>query len=197
MNSCILLAAGSSTRFGSSKALARIMGETVIERLLDELLKSKLDEIIVVLGAHEQEIRPLILKHKSIKVVYNKDHNLGQSSSFKCGLRALDQAGTGILLLPVDHPLLQAGTVDRLIAEFVQAKAKVLIPTFNGKRGHPPVFSIDLLNEFLALSDDRGINTVVHRHANETKELAVKDPGVIKAFNTPQELESLRLREIS
>ncbi|VAX34845.1 hypothetical protein MNBD_UNCLBAC01-1087, partial [hydrothermal vent metagenome] len=85
MLSCILLSAGASARFGSPKALAKQPSNNrpIIEKIQKTLLKTKIDEIIIVLGAHAESIKPFLLKHKNIKVVYNKDHNFGQTSSFK------------------------------------------------------------------------------------------------------------------
>ena len=74
MVSCLLLAAGSSQRFNSPKALAPINGKTVIEHLQNILLATPLDEVIIVLGAHQEAIKPFLLNHKRVKVVYNKDH---------------------------------------------------------------------------------------------------------------------------
>src|SRR5438093_2568565 len=90
MTSCILLSAGLSTRFGSAKALAKLGDQTVIECLLKTLVESDLAEIIVVLGAHADKIKPHILNHTKVKVVYNKDYILGQTSSVKAGVEALD-----------------------------------------------------------------------------------------------------------
>src|SRR3990167_701833 len=107
MISCIVLSAGQNSRFGSPKALAKFKGRTVIEHLQIVLIASDLDEIIIVLGAFVNDIKPYLLKHKKIKVVYNKDYNLGQTSSFQTGLKVMDQQSQGVMLLPVDFPLVQ------------------------------------------------------------------------------------------
>jgi len=91
MIACILLSAGLSQRFGSPKALAQWNTGTVIEHLQNLLVKSQVDEIIVVCGAHADQIKPHILEHKQVRFVYNKDYNFGQTSSFKAGLKSVSR----------------------------------------------------------------------------------------------------------
>ena len=194
MISCVLLSAGYSSRFGSPKALVNFDGSKLIERLQNILLASNLDEIIVVLGANAQDIEPYLLKHTKIKVVYNKDYNLGQTSSFKAGLKTVSVSSKGIMLLPVDFPLIAAATIKGLVDQFSRREPLVLIPTYLNKKGHPSVFHQSLAQELLALKDEEGINTVVHRHTDEVQLCPVKDEGILLSFNTREELAELTSR---
>ena len=192
MVSCILLAAGSSVRFGSPKALAKINGITVIEHLQSVLTASCAGEIIVVLGDHCENIKPHILNHKKVGLVYNKDYNLGQTSSFKAGLKAISPKSQGIMLIPVDVPALKGSTVDLLISRFIERKPTVLIPTYQGKRGHPPIFNACLKKELLDLDMSAGLNTLERRYEPDIMLFAVEDPGVLLSFNTPKEFEAVK-----
>ena len=118
MISCVLLSAGLSSRFGSPKALAKISGKTLIERLQKTLLGSFVDEVVIVLGAYAEQIQPFILNHKKVKVVYNKDYNLGQTSSFKAGVNEISSTSDGIMLYPVDYPFVGKDTLMYLIDSF-------------------------------------------------------------------------------
>ena len=192
MIASILLSAGLSQRFGSPKALAKFNGETVIGHLQKMLIKSQVDEIIVVLGAYADEIKPHLLDHKKVKFVYNKDYNFGQTSSFKAGLRSVSDDTEGFMLLPVDHPLIQQKTIDALIRYFLDNSPLAVLPSFSGKKGHPPLFSGSLKEEFLALDNESGLNTVAHAHQNQTVILPVEDAGIVKSFNTPEEFKTIR-----
>ncbi|MDD3374914.1 MAG: nucleotidyltransferase family protein [Candidatus Omnitrophica bacterium] len=191
MISCIVLSAGLSSRFGSPKALASLNGQTVIEHLLHNLVLSCLDEIIIVLGAEAERIEPYILKHKKAKVVYNKDYNFGQTSSFQVGLQSLDKNVNGFMLLPVDYPLVRSETIDFLISKFLKDSEKITIPVFENKKGHPPIFPVSLKNEFLLLSADKGLNAVAHRYPEKIKLEEVLDFGVTQTFNTSEEFKNL------
>lgn len=192
MISCILLSAGYSSRFGSPKALAKLNGETVIERLQRSILDVSILRLIVVLGNKDDDIEPFVLKHKRVKVVYNKDNNFGQTSSFKCGLNNIDPGSKGMLLFPVDHPLIKSATINLIVEEFCKGNSDIIIPAYKGQKGHPPLFSIDLKNEFLELSNDSGLNTIANDHKDKVKILDVDDQGVVMGFNTIEEFEELK-----
>lgn len=190
--SCVLLAAGLSSRFGSPKALAVIDGQTVMTRVQQALIASGINEIIVVLGAHSEEIKAHLLKHTKIRFVYNKDYKLGQTSSFQCGLAAVSRSSQGIFLFPVDYPFVRTQTLDLLKEDFQKTKAGILIPVYQNRKGHPPLFPEDLKEAILALSPSEGLNTFLHEHGRRVRLVEVTDPGVVKTFNTPEELEHIR-----
>ncbi len=125
MITCILLSAGSSSRFGSPKALAKLDSHTIIENTQIKLLKSNINNIIIVLGANCEKIQPFVLKHKRVKVVYNKDHNFGQTSSFKCGLKLAPKETQVIMLLPIDFPSIKSNTIDLLINAHKKTKSLI------------------------------------------------------------------------
>jgi len=190
MITCILLSAGESERFGSPKALARTSQRTAIEDLQNTLLGSIADEIIVVLGAYVDAVKPHVFNHKKVRVVYNKDYKLGQTSSFQTGLSAVGNGTGAVLLVPVDCPLILTSTVDLLIRHFEQSNPVLLIPAYQGKRGHPPVFNASLKTEILTLSPSIGLNSLFAGHAPQI--LEINDPGIVQTFNTPEELEAIK-----
>jgi len=191
MVSCILLAAGQSMRFGSPKAIALLSGETVISRLQRVLLDSTVDEIIVVTGAHASALKPYLLNHKRLKVVHNKDYILGQTSSFQSGLREVCPKSSGFMLLPVDYPLVKTQTIDILVGKFMRHSDKIIIPTCDDRKGHPPIFPVALKKEFLSLNSSEGLNQVQRRHQNGVLFCAVPDKGTVKSFNTKEEFKNL------
>ena len=196
MISCVVLSAGLSVRFGSPKALAKINNEPIIERLQKLLLNTPLYEIIVVLGHEADKIQPHLLNHKRIQFVHNKDYNLGQTSSVKVGFKAVNPQSEGIMLLPVDYPLVKKETIDQLIEFFLEKKPTILVPAFEDHKGHPPIFHAKLKSEILSLPNEIGLNTIGHKHQKDTMVLPLKDPGIVKSFNTPQELEQLKKESV-
>ena len=192
MLSCIVLAAGESHRFGDSpKALALINGKTAIRSLIDKLLKTSLEEIIVVLGARADQIVPHLPTDPRVRRTLNPDYKEGQTSSLKKGLGELRPETSAFLFLPVDLPLLKTETVDSLINAYAQKKPRILIPVFEEKNGHPPIFCADLIKEFVALDNNQPLYTIQRRHADDILKIPVSDPGAVLSFNTPQELEKI------
>ncbi|HOW36350.1 MAG TPA: nucleotidyltransferase family protein [Candidatus Omnitrophota bacterium] len=192
MISCILLSAGLSRRFGSPKALARLNQQTVVEYILNILIDSKLSEIIVVLGDRYQEIKPYILNHEKVKVVYNKDYIFGQTSSFKAGLRNVSKECRGVMLLPVDMPAVKGETIDRIIDKFLSGNFSFLIPSYQRKRGHPPVFGAQFKEQLLQWDDKKGLNEFERKYNGQTVCLPVDDKGILLSFNTPEEFEAVK-----
>lgn len=191
MLSCILLTAGLSSRFGSPKALARMNQETVIEYLQRLLLATAIAEIIVVLGHHAHSIKPLLFNHKRIRVVYNKDYKLGQTSSFKAGLGEIASSTEGVMLLPIDYPMIRKETLEELIGYFLRERPSILVPVWQGQRGHPPLFHARIKEEIRSMDPSLGVNTIIRRHQTDTVILSVDDRGVVQSFNTQREFDQL------
>ncbi len=191
MISCILLAAGLSSRFKTPKALALINHIPVITHIQTQLINSQIDEIIVVLGAHMEQIKPFVLNHAKIKSAYNKDYALGQTSSFKTGVAHISRQSQAMMLLPVDFPFIQTKTFNSIINSFLSKAYLITIPTYQGRRGHPPLFSSELKNEILSLPSDMGVNILVHNHDKDIAQITVDDPGIIQSFNTQDEFKQL------
>ena len=192
MLSCLLLSAGLSTRFGSPKALAKFTGTTVIGHLQNILIDSLIDEIVIVLGDHAKEIKSHILNHKKVRPVYNKDYLLGQTSSFKAGLKEISPKSRGIMLLPVDVPTIKTATINLLADKFLKATPGILIPTYNDQRGHPPIFHAKFKGALLKLDNTIGLNVFQKQHEAEVVLFSVEDSGIIRSFNTPEEFDKIK-----
>jgi len=191
MISCILLAAGESRRFQSPKALAVFNGLPLIEFTLKKLFTTTLEEIIVVLGSNSELIKPHILKDNRLKCALNTNYQLGQTSSFKTGLKTTNPKTHGFLLLPIDMPLITPETIDTLIDCFLKQAPLILVPTFQDKKGHPPLFSMDLRDEMLHLDDKQPLSDILRQHEAEILKYPIKDEGVVLSFNTPAEFENI------
>ena len=190
MITCILLSAGLSERFGSPKALARIAGNSAIWQLQNTLLQSRCDEIIVVLGAHADQIQPSIFIHSRIRVVYNKHYFFGQTSSVQAGWREANNSSMGVMFLPVDCPLIKSSSIDLIIDHFERHDPDILVPSFQNKKGHPPIFHQRLKSKILNLPMDAGLNSLFALYPPQI--IDINDPGIIKSFNTPQEFKEIQ-----
>ena len=189
---CILLSAGFSRRFGSPKALAPLPSGKVIEHIIATLLASSVDVICVVLGADADKIKPFILNHKKVYIVYNKDYKFGQTSSFQSGLRHCPPSCRGVFLCPVDYPFIKKETFDQMTAYFNTHHPLLLLPVYNEKRGHPPLFNAELFPDFLALKAEMGCHEVVRKQSENVSLLPVDDPGILQTFNTLEEFKALK-----
>ena len=103
----------------------------------------------------------------------------GPIGSLRASLRVLSDSVEGVSFCPVDHPLIHEETVRKLIEMFRQSRAPLVVPTYNGKRGHPVLFSRALFQELLSDALPEGARTVVHRHLDETVSVPVDDEGTV------------------
>ena len=190
MVSIIILAAGESKRFGSPKQLAKINSTTLIEYLISNLKKTRIDEIIVVLGAYREKIEKLI--PSDVKIAINKDYQKGQTSSLKIGLRNVSPDTKYFLVLPVDIPAISTKTIDFVIDKFINSKFLIGIPSYKNKKGHPSIYSMKLKNQILELKDGEPLYTINHQFIEQTLDILVDDKNIILNINTPEDLEKIK-----
>ena len=181
--SALLLAAGESQRMGRLKQLLPLGGSTLIEVALENLLRSRLQEVIVVLGFGAEEIRPRV-EAKGVRVAVNPRYKEGMASSLRVGLDALDPRAEGILVALADQPFIPPEVIDRLIEAFQGTSQGIVVPTFQGRRGHPVIFHRRYMEELRSLSGDQGGRELLHRNPEDLLEVEVDCPGVITDIDT-------------
>jgi molybdenum cofactor cytidylyltransferase len=185
----VILSAGASSRMGRPKALLPYREGTFLEHLVQITRHPRVGVTRVVLGAGAEQIRT-IAKIDSSAVVLNSDWVQGQLSSICAGIRSLEGLDTdGIILCPVDHPLVSATLVSDLIGQFYSASKSIVLPTYNGRRGHPAIFANVLYDELLAAPSDKGARAVVWAHAADVHEVPTDEEGVVLNINDPNMLE--------
>ena len=122
-------------------------------------------------------------------VVLNPDWQQGQLSSIREGItKPGGMATDGIVLCPVDHPLVSAALVGDLIGQFYSEGKPIVLPTYKGRRGHPVIFSSALYGELLAAPPDKGARAVVWAHAADVLEVPTDEEGVVLNINDPDML---------
>ncbi len=187
MISAIVLAAGKSERMGRPKALLPFRGRTFLGNILEAISHTSIEDTFVVLGHHRDEIeRSLSLP----SVVFNPNYEQGMITSFQTGIRALSWDASGAFLFLVDHPIVETATIEAMIMNL--APNRIVLPTFEGRRGHPVLFSSEVLEEILALPSTEGANIVVRKNPARIVEVPVSTAGILVDIDTPEQFEKLR-----
>jgi molybdenum cofactor cytidylyltransferase len=186
--SAIVLAAGKSERMGRPKALLSLRGRTFIENILGVISRSPVEQTVVVVGHHRDEIEPHITT--SARIVFNPDYEQGMITSIQAGIRSLPPGTSGALLFLVDHPLVDSESIHLLVAN--AAPDRIVVPVFEGRRGHPVFFGAMVLEEVLALSTSEGANIVVRRDPSRIVQVPVNSPGVLVDVDTPEDFRKLQ-----
>lgn len=185
----ILLAAGRSTRMGTPKQLLPFGDKTVIETVVDALLNSRIDDLIVVLG-HERKLIAQQIKEKPLSIVVNSDSNSEMLDSLKCGIRELPKTAHAFILALVDQPRLETVTINTLIDSYHESGKKIIIPTHDGHRGHPSLIDSTYSDEILNLGGVDGLKPIVRGHINDTLELEVTQDFIINDMDTQEDYKN-------
>ena len=197
MLSAAILAAGESRRMGEPKALVSVQGLTFVEHLFAATRLPRVGITRIILGAHAAEISAK-LKFDPAMIVVNPDWPRGQLSSIHAAIRSLPADTTdGIILCPVDHPLVSRRLISELIAQFDSSRKAIALPVYRGKRGHPVIFHATLYDELLAASPGVGARQVVWAHSQEIQEVPTEEEGVVLNINDPESLKKVATPDAS
>ena len=193
MLAAVILSGGASRRMGSPKALLPYQGRPFLEHLLDVAKHPGIGVRRVVLGPDADAISAQVAL-KADEIVINKDWERGQLSSIQMAIRSLPAGTDGLLLCPVDHPLISASLVADLIDSFEKTNASVVVPLYEGRRGHPVIFAARLYEELLNAPDDIGARAVVWAHRNEICEVSTTEEGCVLNLNDPEAFGKISAR---
>jgi CTP:molybdopterin cytidylyltransferase MocA len=182
----VVLSAGASERFHREpKALLPVGRETAVARIVRIGLESGCDRAIVVVGPHLREVADA-LEGSGALVVENPDWPRGRTGSVQRGLRAAGPGAT-VLLWPVDHPFVAPRTVERLFeAASGDPLALWLIPSYEGRGGHPVVLRGTALSAIAELGSDAPLRQLLPGLGPQVVRVAVRDPGVLDNVDTPE-----------
>ena len=183
MVSAILLAAGESKRLRMPKLLLPFGKSTILEQTIDNLLNSRVDEVIVVLGYRAEEMMRK-LANRPVKIAINPIYHQGMSTSIVKGLSLVNNRAQAIMVALADQPLINSQTINRLIEESLGYDKGIVIPTYQAERGHPIIFASEYKEELLGLKGDIGGRQTIKEHPNDTLEVIADSKAITMDVNT-------------
>jgi molybdenum cofactor cytidylyltransferase len=189
----IILAAGQSRRMGgANKMLAEIAGKPLARIAAEQALASRARPVIVVTG-HERAAVEAALNGLPVERVHNPDFAHGLSTSLQAGLRALPADADAAIIGLADMPRVDAALLDQLIASFDPEKgALIVLPTIEGKRGNPVLWSRRFFGDLMAIEGDVGARHLIDRYPEAVAELPVANRAALIDVDTPEALRAAK-----
>ena len=184
----IVLAAGRSVRMGTQKLLLPLGGIPVIARIVDELLPSPVQQAFVVIGRDGKQIREA-LGSRTVSFVENPDPEGDMLSSVRCGIGALPASCEAALIVLGDQPGVTRQLIAQLTGAHVQKETAIVVPEFNGKRGHPLLLGARFFTELLQRYDGVGLQGLLNSHPEAVHRIPVGTSQVLDDMDTPEDYQ--------
>ena len=182
----IVLAAGQSRRMGTQKLLLPFAGSTMIGHILSCVLRSPVQHTVVVVG-HGAAAVSATVQEFDVAVVTNDYPDGDMLSSIRCGLRALPPGYDAVLVVLGDQPSVTVELITQLIDAYSGGHARIVVPTYEGRRGHPMLLAAAFRDEVLGRYDGVGLRGLLESHAEDVLEVPVADDGVVSDVDVPDD----------
>jgi molybdenum cofactor cytidylyltransferase len=174
-----------------NKLLLAYRGHTMLENVLEQMLNSAVDDVLVVTGFDREVVEAKLASCLSdrVRLVYNRDYRLGRAESVKCAVRALDDTTDAALFMVADKPGVDSELINRAIERFREDKPSLLYVATPTGRGHPIMFSRAIFGELLSLQGDRVGNELIEKYKHDL--VALDDTRVQMNINTDDDYRAL------
>jgi molybdenum cofactor cytidylyltransferase len=169
----LVLAAGSSRRMGSPKQLLVVRGKPLLELVVGQVCDSRLDDVLVVLGAGADEIQSRVDLGRA-RVLVNRDHAAGMASSLKAGLASLADGVDRVVVILGDQPDVDANLLNQLLDLQESTGLPAAALDFNGLLHPPVVLKRELWSDLLSLQGDVGCRAVIRARPELVARLPVE-----------------------
>ena len=198
--SAVLLAAGQSRRMpDANKLLVEVHGRPMVRHVLDALLASGVEEVVVVTGHEAAAVREALesglapASRRRLRFVHNEAYDSGMAGSLATGIAALGEAVDAALVCLGDMPHVDRETVERLLAAFDPLEGRaVCVPVHGGKRGNPVLWAREFFDAMQRIEGDTGARALLGEHADRVCEVPVPQAGVLLDVDSADALARLQ-----
>lgn len=186
----ILLAAGFSRRFGAQDKLLQPLpdGRPIALAAAQSLLSAV--PISVAIVRQENQALNTLLTDAGLTVITYPHDAQGMADSLSYAVRfasGLAAAQEGFVITLADMPYIAPATI-KTVAEQLQQGAGIVVPTYQGQRGHPVAFAAKFGDALMQLQGDQGARAIIQQHQAEVTMLPCDDAGILKDIDMPADL---------
>lgn len=192
----VVLAAGASSRFGTeNKLLAPVAGKPLVERVVREILRAAVAEVVVVTGCQHDAVERA-LADLPLRVAHNADWQAGMGSSIATGVRALPTGTDAAFIVPGDMPYLGADLVATLAGVFEESASRPIVypATAEGEQRNPVMWPSRFFAQLCALTGQEGAKRLLRQMQGDARAVVVADANAFADIDTPADLASVRAK---
>jgi CTP:molybdopterin cytidylyltransferase MocA len=115
-------------------------------------------------------------------------------SSVVSGISAIEHGPQGFIILPADIPLVRVATIRSLVSRFMEAKHGILVPSFRGRGGHPPLISAELAGMIMEYAGENGLKGALDSLESEIVKVEVSDHNILFDIDSPDDYGEMKER---
>jgi len=187
----VLLAAGRSRRMGAFKPLLPFGGVSVVEACVANLRAGGVREVVVVVGQRGAEVRAALARSEGLGFALNEVEGSEMGVSVARGVEALSEGAGAVLVALVDQPAVPPSEIARLIETRRRTGARLVVPVWEGRGGHPLLVDLSLREELLGIVAERGLRALFDAHRTEALRVPAASPYVARDMDTWEEYVAL------
>lgn len=192
MVGAVVLAAGMSRRMGAPKLVLPWGSHTVIWQVVDRLSAAGVREIVVVTGGAREQVEQA-LAGTPARFAHNLLFEDGEMlHSLQAGIRALPQACDALLVVLGDQPMIETAAMRMVVERYITSQARLVIPSYQMRRGHPWLVSRSYWDELLDLAGEKTLHDFIQAHQGEIQYVNYDSPSILKDMDTPEDYRQQR-----
>ncbi len=180
----VLLAAGRSRRMGAFKPLLPFGGVCVAEACVESLFGAGAGEVVVVVGHRGAEVRAALAHREGLRFAFNDEPGGEMGVSVARGVEAVSEEAGALLVALVDQPAVPAAEIRKLIEERRRTGARLVVPEWRGRGGHPVLIDLAFRGELLRLPTEKGLRALFDAHRAEVLRVPAASPYVARDMDT-------------
>jgi molybdenum cofactor cytidylyltransferase len=187
----IILAAGSSSRLGSSKQLLHFKGKTLLKHTVEEAAEAGAQPVIVVTGANADEVSKEIQNEK-VEIVFNKNWEQGMASGIVIGLKnaiRLNKELQNVIITVCDQPFVSSSLFQQLFQKQNESAKHIVASAYADTIGTPALFTIKYFDGLMGLTGDQGAKGLLKKYSEDLATVDFPD-GYID-IDTQEDYENL------
>ena len=171
---------------GSQKLLLPYHDSSMIETVIDNVLGSRIDKVMVVLGSDSDEITRTI-GQKPVEICINPQPEKGMLSSVLCGFKAIPEEATAALVYLGDQPNIPPVITNKILEAYNEDLHGIVIPVYNHRRGHPLLVDLKYRRDIYKLDLEQGLRSLMHLFPEDVLEVEVDEPGILVDIDTRED----------